>query len=355
MNELIKNDNKVVNQTLNILKFFSALCVIAIHCTLDRTGKVGMVIDALIRFATPIFFLISGYYSVIQDNEQAKQKYKMRIIKLIKLIIISAIIYFVYYCFMGYIKDASKWIKDSFTIKKIYIYILFNISPFEFHLWFLNALLYCYIFSYLLRKYNIDMKKLYKYIPILLLCNIMLGEFAKYNNIVINTYLYRNFIFTGLPFYLIGYYIKDKMNNKWDKISNKSLIYAVLIGLLLTAIERLSVDKLDTYIGTIITSIGLFSLAVKNPNIWRLRLLEFIGGKLYTSIYIMHAMVLGIVNKCEKNIGITNEYKNYINILIVFVITAIIATIIHYIGVVFSKTKTMKKVLDAQQQVNKNV
>ena len=65
-------------------------------------------------------------------------------------------------------------------------------------------------------------------------------------------------------------------------------------------------------------------------------------------------MVLGIVNKCEKNIGITNEYKNYINILIVFVITAIIATIIHYIGVVFSKTKTMKKVLDAQQQVNKN-
>ena len=49
------------NYTLELLKLFASYMVVFIHVPFN--GKIGDVAVALARFAVPLFFFISGYYS----------------------------------------------------------------------------------------------------------------------------------------------------------------------------------------------------------------------------------------------------------------------------------------------------
>ena len=78
-------DNKNINFSLNFLKCVAIFAVICIHCgSFPIVGNKGLVIDAVSRFAVPVFFLISGFYSYYKGNSIVLGKYKRRIVKLIK-------------------------------------------------------------------------------------------------------------------------------------------------------------------------------------------------------------------------------------------------------------------------------
>ena len=71
--------------------------VVCIHCGVFPIGGTkNLIIDAVSRFAVPVFFLISGFYSYYDDNSKTLDKYKKRMIKLIKLLIIGNILYLLY-------------------------------------------------------------------------------------------------------------------------------------------------------------------------------------------------------------------------------------------------------------------
>ena len=73
MNNTITNEEKVIrNGSLDILKFFSSYMVICIHFFFY--GRVGNIIDALARFAVPVFFMTSGYFSYANNTEKLKKK-----------------------------------------------------------------------------------------------------------------------------------------------------------------------------------------------------------------------------------------------------------------------------------------
>ena len=63
--------NTQKNYTLELLKLFASYMVVFIHIMFY--GEMGIIMDTLARFAVPLFFLISGYYS-FQIKPEKSQK-----------------------------------------------------------------------------------------------------------------------------------------------------------------------------------------------------------------------------------------------------------------------------------------
>ncbi len=315
-------DNKNINYSLNVAKCLAIFAVICIHCTLFKFGRKGLVIDALSRFAVPLFFLISGYFSFYPNLEKALDKYKTRSYRLIKLLISSVILYFVFYVFViGY--DSFYDALFSITLGHIFDVIIFNAYTYGPHLWFIGSLLYCYIFYYILGRFKFDYRKLYVLVPILLGSCLMLGEFASFMGFkhIPITY-YRNFLFMALPFFTLGYFMHDNQEKLIGILSDKNLILIMVLSCLLVVIEVFAVGKLDLYVGSIIFAATLVLWCIKNPDKLNFKVAGFIGGTLYTSIYVLHLLVM----KMLKMYGI--KY-GYFNPIIVFVVTSVISFLIY--------------------------
>lgn len=322
MEKDISTNSRKINISLNVIKCVAVFGVICIHCNLDSEGTFGLMVDGISRFAVPFFFLISGFYSYFGDDvNKALYKYKTRIIKLIKLLIVSNLVYFIY--FVGFTHHYKSFadIISIVDINNIIGYILFNRSPTGVHLWFIESLIYCYIIYYILSKLNIDCNRLYKWIPVLLVSCIVLEELLPIFGIKVPIAFYRNFLFIGLPFFALGYLIHDKEDLLINKYSDTFLIELMIFGCLLSILEVLLFGKLNLFIGTIILSIGIFLWGVKNPEKLKLGLFAFIGGNLYTSMYVLHVIV-------KRSIKFP---LGYFKPFVVFIITAIISYIIYLI------------------------
>ena len=152
-------DKKSINYSLNFIKFIAIIAVICIHCQLNNIGTKGLVIDALSRFAVPIFFLISGFFSYYANNSQAMIKYRNRIIRLVKLFVIGNILYLGFDIYTCKISDFSS-IVSVFDLNHLFNYIFLDVSPWGVHLWFILALIYCYALYYILTKINISPQSL---------------------------------------------------------------------------------------------------------------------------------------------------------------------------------------------------
>ena len=66
-------ENKVMdNTTLHAIKTLACFSVVAIHIWLP--GKIGAVYQIIARFAVPMFFLISGFYSYNISKSKIQQR-----------------------------------------------------------------------------------------------------------------------------------------------------------------------------------------------------------------------------------------------------------------------------------------
>lgn len=314
------SNKKQINYSLNFLKTICIFAVICIHCMFYKTGPIGASIDALSRFAVPVFFLISGFYSYYKDNDKAIYKYKTRIIRLIKLIIISNVVYFIFFTITRYHWDIFKYITKIMN-KPLIDYIVFNLSPTASLLWFLQALLYCYIIFLILCKINFKFEKLYVLIPILLIINLLLGEIGHVLNFKFSLLYSRNFLFMGLPFFILGYMIHDKQEIITNKISNDFILLSILPLCALTVVETLLTGKSELYIGSIFLSSLLFIWCIKNPDTLKFDITEWIGGKLYILMYVLHYLIIQVL---KLNLG-------YFNPIIIFIVTAIVSSAIYWI------------------------
>jgi len=316
-------ENKI-NHSLNFVTCIAIFAVICIHCELHYIGTEGLIIDALARFSVVIFFMISGFFSFYDDSTKAFNKYKHRINKLIKLLLIGSFLYFIYML----LADLPQFL-ELLNLDTIFNLVMFDITPFGFHLWFILALIYCYVLYYFLIKFHINPNRLYKFIPILVLFSLFLSEYCAKAGIFFSFEYYRNFLLMGLPFFTLGYLIHDKKDILIENISNSFLIGFGVFSFLLTILEVLTIGKLDIFLGTIIFSLCIFIWCIKNPNTLNFKITEFIGRKLHSSIYILHLMIYWIIS---PDLG-------YLNPIICFIPTTIICTIIY---VIISKLKEKK-------------
>lgn len=220
---------------LDVSRFIFALMIIAIHIyplsfiseTLDY-----MVTRVMFRIAVPIFLMITGYY-VIPKTVENKKSIINYTKKILKLYLISMLIYLPINIYNGYFRNLSilKLIKDIFIDGTFY------------HLWYFPALILGLWIVYLL-VIKLDKKYVCGIVSLLFIIGI-LGDnyYGLIKNINILNSIYK-FIFTifeytrnGLFYTPIFIYMGYLISDSKLKISNKNNVYLMLVFLILMMLE----------------------------------------------------------------------------------------------------------------------
>ena len=111
------------------------------------------------------------------------------------------------------------WIKGLVSTEHLKEFFVYNsTSPVRAHLWFLPALIYCYLLALLIEKWRMR-RAAYCMAPVLLAILLWRAEFCVFFDRFYHTMEYRNFLFTGMSFFLTGQIIHEYQ----DKIVCKRL------------------------------------------------------------------------------------------------------------------------------------
>lgn len=334
------------NHMMYSLKGISALAVVLIHITFP--GEVGIIIKALARIAVPIFFMVSGYFSYFTTDIDLKPKIKHRIYKNIKLVTITSMVYFLWNIVLLKFNTTNiiHYLKTEFSAFNILRLILTNNSLFSVHLWFIFALIYCYIVLLFVNKYN-----LYKYayysIPVFLAIHISLGEGLSMFGIVFPDSLVRNWLLMGLPFFMLGN-LFHKNKERVCVISTKIIISFIIIGSLLSMLSGVFIGVENMYLGSIFISVSLIISAIKYPELLKGKYIEKIGYKYSSFIYLYHLLFAGIFYNIASNIKISDNIIFLCSYPLLVIITSIIGAFL------FENIKSYLQQFNFQDSISKN-
>ncbi|MDU6983201.1 MAG: acyltransferase [Terrisporobacter othiniensis] len=311
--------------SMDMLKAICAFFIVCIHTFMYIDTSSYFI--TIIRFSVPIFFMITGYnYSSI------KCKWRKYISNMLKLICISNLIYFLYGLIKIMVNNDSvlMYINEIVSLKSILKLVLFNESPFMWHLWYLFAILYVLLIYRYIENNKLE-KILYFLTPLLLILDLILGKYSilLFGRSTNHVFLIRNFLFVGLPYFCIGVYMNMKEDKiKSSSINNKKIIILFIISCITCIVERMVLTDLganaprEQYISTTIMSIIIFIFVIKNKTFMEGTLLQKIGKEYSTWIYILHPLVILGMNYLLKE-NIINRYS-FIYSLYIYIVTIMI-------------------------------
>ena len=304
---------------IDALKFLCAFLVVCIHQPFP--GIVGLYVVAISRIAVPVFFMITGFFYNIDENRE-----KTQIVKLLKIILFASILYFVWNFIIGIAKfsvsgniDSIFKVFEVFNLKSILKLVFLNESPIAGHLWYLNAIVYVFLCSCILKKAKI-FKVLYWITPLLLCVDLIFGKYSiaifgrEFNALYV-----RNFLFVGIPYFIIGNVIRYVYIQKHLNVcSHKYLLCVLMIfSALLCILEKYIIlffeinAARDHYISTTLLACVMFVLfltAFPADN-KKLKWISDIGRNNSLDIYIIHPIVIFVLNTMSEILKIEKVYS----------------------------------------------
>lgn len=196
------------NRTLDMVKAICAYAVVLLH--VHFPGNAGIIANVLARFAVPVFFMVSGYFCFRGDDTEFIRTGK-KIRHVLKLILVAFPVCCLWELIQNHIDGASQkeWLEALVSGEHIRQFLLYNnSSQVKWHLWFLPALLYCYLLFVLAARFRIC-KQAYVLIPVLLLIHFGMEEFSTFlfPEKHFRVMQFRNYLFTGFPFFMLGHLI----------------------------------------------------------------------------------------------------------------------------------------------------
>lgn len=286
------------NQFMECAKLIASFFVVFIHVPFP--GELGGLVACIARMAVPMFFAISGYFSF----QLSSQKIEKRMKHIVWLILIGSLvrvaeIYMVTDLLDGGLLAAVKCFFPDISTLATYFFL--NESPFGMHLWYLNAVLFCYFFLWLYSAFagekTINYKSLYTLAVVLLFGYFAASTFANAVGTPLPIVIYRNAIFLGLPTFTLGIFIREYWQRILEnfRLSTYKLLGLIIIGIILSVIEWKGFGVNDMHIGTFCAVAALMLLMVKHPVFFHE---DSLGGKMIsqfgfysTAVYILHTVV----------------------------------------------------------------
>ena len=288
MTDIGISKEKSRNMSLDVLKLIASYVVVFIH--FKFSGLTGDIVDALARFAVPVFFMISGYFAYSNSTEKLISKMK----NIIKIYFLGAVIYICFYGILALydvgIKGAMWYCILYFNPMSIVKFIVFNVPRSSEHLWFLVALIYVYGLHYFVVKWKIK-DCVYLWIGVVLLAiHLLLGVGLSSMGIVIPPCVIRNFLFMGYPFYCIGMLIRKNEDLVHKKITYKRAMILILSGVIETVISYFICGGNELYIGSVLVAVALLIISLKTKEIQiNEKIIKL--SQTSTDIYLIHIMV----------------------------------------------------------------
>ena len=274
--------------SLDVLKCLAAFCVVWIHF---GSGW----LSPITRCAVPIFFVITGYYYPMMVESG---KFWKHIKKLLMMVLCSAALYGAYTLQDQVRNDTlGEWISETFRLRNIARFLVFNTDMMSGHLWFFWAVLYGLIIFYLADKWRLT-KWLRYAIPLLLLVHFIR------NYTPFPLYCARNFLFMGLPCMMVGRCIREHKDKPLRFLSNERYFWIYTFGSLLLVCGEILLLRVvcsdngvrDMYIFTLPVFLPYFYWALQHPCFGEGSWLSAVGRKYSAYIYIFHMLVGSILS-----------------------------------------------------------
>ena len=315
------------NNTLDILKLFASFMVVFIHVPFH--GKIGVAVSALARFAVPLFFLISGYYSY----NITPKKIKSRLFHILGLLVFAVVFSTTYTVLECLVLDGVQGVMGYFAAYKHPVrwlkLVLFNTPVHDPQLWYLFAMVYVYGIFYVLTRISAPEKLIFILSVLTLLANLVLGEILSAFHIATPVAFVRNFALTGFPFFGLGLLLR-KYEDKIKNLSDLWIPVLAILGVAQTILFRYFIEKNELYSGSVLILFALVILFVKHPNgkypSW---LLACTGCSTY--IYIFHLKITSFISKLYMALGIdylSSVALRLLNPLLICVLSAGLAYIV---------------------------
>ena len=293
------------------LKLLAASFVIFIHVRFP--GTFGRVMDCFARFAVPLFFVISGYYSYRIEVKAIKR----RLWKVFVIALCSNILYFLYGLFSEMLAHESvgDYLTSIFNIKTISIFIFTGRNPLSEHLWYLTTMILIYLALLVFTKFWKSGKEIsYRYIYILAACaflfQIAFGLKAESADLEINYLIYRYFLFYGFPFFAYGLFLREygeRIGERYHFTCGKEVIM-IIAGLALSLLQWFGIGKVEVPLGMIavVTALALLAFVKPGPSFSAKRI--FRGMEIVSAVvYIIHPLVSRILRSVVSKFGISDQ------------------------------------------------
>ena len=315
-----------INYRLYFFELFFAVLVVFVHASF-KSGD--FYFDSLGRGTVIFFFILSSYF---YNKTLAKSDYSYKkdtLFRCLRLLIIS-IVTFAIYCAIFIPINISKF--GSYPTSFINFFNVYK--PKTSFLWFTIALILCYlIFPFIYKIKWIHESKYMIIIPSVILISVYVFRLIAgiYDfGVFSDPHVTRNFIFTGLPCFLLGTYFYDHEKN----IKNiPTLLFIILVVLLfisgsLEAYMHLHLHSKvnEFYLSSILLASICFIYSIKNPEfILGERLYSLFGRSGPLFLYLSHRLFMQLIYS-YLNVA----YVNYIVIPISIICPLIIALIYNF-------------------------
>lgn len=246
------------NEWVDVVRFWAMLGVFFSHCRFP--GWTGEYIRRFSTLAVPLFFASSGYFSAKIDQRHCKKRF----LQMCRIVFVANVFYFFYDLveLLATGQDLFEFIRDTFTIKNLIVFLLLNESPLRGHLWFLGALAYCSLVHLLwliwkelvCRRFS---SKAQNRLQMLIMCLLFavnyigeryLSSIGAADKILIAI---RNWLFMGVPFYLLGISCHRWTEHHSNRKNRVCLWLVILIVLFLFALAFAPYHPLLLYLPTV--------------------------------------------------------------------------------------------------------
>ena len=310
--------------SIDVMRIVMAFLVVAIH--IPFPGKAGQVFITYGKTAVPFFFMVCGYFLFREDSGEMMSRLIKQAKRMLIMFIASNVFYGAFFALYERIKEGSlNSFRECFTGKAIADFLLYNLSPFSEHLWFLGSLLYALVIKIVLNKLGVLKHAMFAG-PALIAAYVVLSHLG-----IGEGYQLRNAILVGLAYTMTGMLIR-----RYEEkiLSIKILAPALWISLAVcgtTAIFELNGYKQGVavpFVSCEVLTVVIVLLCLKYPNFFACTHAENLGRGCALPIYIMHIAVLyALILFMPENVGFISNY----GAITVFAATTAIASLYYKI------------------------
>lgn len=320
------------NVTLDLFKLAAAFAVICIHYMFS--GAVGISVKAVARFAVPFFFAVSGFFAWKQRPEKLMKRAR----GIAKLYLASFVLYFLYGAFreilLGKASSVADYVMKYVQPKTILNFLIHNTTISAVHLWFLPALIYCYLLMCLCIKVKVPEKVLTTAAVVLLAIQLITGEGLSILQVQFDADL-PNFLFLGFPFFLLGRTlsrIQEERRPDFRKCSGWLILLLLFAGIAGSVLSVLVWGGHLIYAGSVMIVSALLLAALKYRERAYAPCLVALA-ELSTHIYVFHVAVGGTLETIAAKVLHCSESPVWINAkpFIVLILSILIGAIFSHL------------------------
>ncbi len=273
------------NKNLEAVRAIACLFIVFVHFHLQ--GEIGTYVVAVARFGVPFFLITTGYYSYKGSAEADIAYAKKRLVSFLKLTLIGTGICVSANSLVSFLQGEHplQWFINTMRIQTLTRFLIFNRAGWlSSVMYYLFMMLYVYVIYILANKLHV-LRFLYYAVPLLLLLNVYVSK--AYDH----WFYAGNFFLTGVPFFLVGNYLKYKEK----KVDDELIAACLVFGFFCTIAENYFKSDCYCYFGTIPLALGAFWFGIGEEKKGIPEVLSSFGTKYSMLLFLLHCSIGKII------------------------------------------------------------